>query len=70
MKRVVFVSELGEGLGHVSRLLPIAKRMKSHDIECIFVVSGYAEAFVEVQKAGFIVIPGPPSKFAPLSREN
>ena len=68
MNRVVFVSELGEGLGHVSRLLPIAKRMKSDGFECIFVVSHYEAAFREVQNAGFLVVPGPPVRMAPLKR--
>ena len=63
MNRIGFVSEMGEGLGHVSRLLELAMPLRAMGYDCIFIVSDIIVAGAKVQNAGFDVIPGPPKKY-------
>ena len=65
MNWVVFVSEMGEGLGHMSRRLPVAKRIK------LMVFSAYLSFHIMKQhsvrfKMQDFVIPGSPVWMAPL----
>jgi hypothetical protein len=56
---VLFAWELGDGLGHVSRLLRIADRLRSAGLACRFVVRNLELAGRAVQSAGFEVLQSP-----------
>ena len=58
-KTIVFVSEMGEGLGHVLRLLTLAENLQKQDFNCIFLVSDLLRAGAKVQQSGFDVIAAP-----------
>lgn len=59
MKRVLFAWELGDGLGHVSRLLPIASILKDNGVECAFVVRNLIVTHSMIAHAGFRVFQAP-----------
>ena len=65
-KTIVFVSEMGEGLGHVSRLLQLAENLQKQDFNCIFLVSDLLRAGAKVQQSGFNVIAAPNIGLSPL----
>jgi UDP:flavonoid glycosyltransferase YjiC (YdhE family) len=60
MARILFAWELGEGLGHVQRLLPIALRMRSLGHDCVFAVRNIYNAHGLLIRHGFPALPGPP----------
>ncbi len=60
MARILFAWELGEGLGHVQRLLPIALRMRSLGHDCVFAVRNIYNAHGVLGRHGFAALPGPP----------
>ncbi len=62
MSRIVFVSEMGDGHGHISTLIGLAEPMRAMGHDCVFIVSDIFGAGVQAQRAGFDVIPGPPKK--------
>lgn len=57
--RVLLAWELGDGLGHVSRLIPIAERLRAAGYECIFAVRTIENAQKALAKAGFKMIQAP-----------
>ncbi|UUX48399.1 hypothetical protein NUH88_13350 [Nisaea acidiphila] len=59
MKRVLLAWELGDGLGHVSRLLPIASALKEHGVECAFAVRNLIVTHPLIARAGFPVFHAP-----------
>ena len=65
-KKIVFVSEMGEGLGHVSRLLIIAENLRKQGYQCIFLVSDLRLAGAKAQQSGFDVIAAPNVRLSPL----
>lgn len=58
-RSVLFVWELGEGLGHVSRLIRIADRLRQQGVLCRFAVRQLELAGRAVQNAGFDILQAP-----------
>lgn len=58
-RSVLFAWELGDGLGHVSRLLRIAEALRARGVVCRFAVRHLELAGRAVQKAGFEVLQAP-----------
>lgn len=56
---VLFAWELGDGLGHVTRLLRIAERLRDRGVRCRFAVRHLELAGRAVQNAGFEVLQAP-----------
>lgn len=56
---ILFAWELGDGLGHVSRLLRIAERLRERGLKCRFAVRQLELAGRAVQNAGFEVLQAP-----------
>ena len=63
MARIALAWEIGGGLGHVSRLLVVAKRFRELGHECIFVFSDIEIAGALVQAEGFEVLPAPKASY-------
>ncbi|MEQ9331486.1 nucleotide disphospho-sugar-binding domain-containing protein [Thalassobaculum sp.] len=63
---VLFAWELGDGLGHVSRLLRIAERLRSAGMACRFVVRNLELAGRAAQSAGFEVLQAPIARVEPI----
>lgn len=62
-QRAVFVWELGDGLGHASRLLRIADGLSRDDgVECVFVVRNLEVGGAFVRRRGFTVLQAPMSR--------
>lgn len=59
MKTVLFAWELGDGLGHVSRLLPIAKALRAEGVRCVFAVRNLVNCHPLVAREGFPVFAAP-----------
>lgn len=59
MKRILLAWELGDGLGHVTRLLPIARELRAIGHACIFAVRNLGPASKLVQDVGFDVLQAP-----------
>lgn len=59
MKRVLFAWELGDGLGHVSRLLPIANILRDNGVECAFAVRNLIVTHSMIAREGFRVFQTP-----------
>ncbi|MFG1424851.1 glycosyltransferase family protein [Roseixanthobacter glucoisosaccharinicivorans] len=59
MGRVLLAWELGEGLGHVSRLLPVAQELKRHGHECIFAVRDLGLAAMRLADTDFPLFQAP-----------
>ena len=59
MARVLLGWELGDGLGHVSRLLPIALKLREASHECLFAVRNLAAPFRTLEAQGFKVLQAP-----------
>lgn len=59
MARILFAWELGEGLGHVQRLLPIALRMRSLGHDCVFAVRNIYNAHGVLARHGFPTLQSP-----------
>lgn len=63
---VLFAWELGDGLGHVSRLLRIAERLRRLGFESVFAVRNMEPAGIVVDAAGFPVLQAPVARVAPI----
>jgi len=59
MARVLLGWELGSGLGHVGKLLPIARALASHGHEPILVLRNVVETWPLLQNSGFTVLQAP-----------
>lgn len=59
MKKVLFAWELGDGLGHVSRLLPIANILRDNGVECAFVVRNLIVTHSMIAGEGYRVFQAP-----------
>lgn len=59
MKKVLFAWELGDGLGHVSRLLPIANILRDNGVECAFVVRNLIVTHSMIVREGYKVFQAP-----------
>lgn len=59
MKKVLFAWELGDGLGHVSRLLPIANILRDNGVECAFVVRNLIVTHSMIAREGYKVFQAP-----------
>ncbi len=59
MARILLAWELGDGFGHVTRLLPIARRLTDAGHECIFAVRDVVMAWPLLADAGFWVLQAP-----------
>ncbi|MFG1397061.1 glycosyltransferase family protein [Roseixanthobacter pseudopolyaromaticivorans] len=59
MGRVLFAWELGEGLGHVSRLLPVAQELVKRGHECVFAVRDLGLAATRLADHGFTLMQAP-----------
>ncbi len=53
MATVLFAWELGDGLGHVNRLLPIARSLAAEGHTCVFAVRNLLTCHASVSGAGF-----------------
>lgn len=60
MSKIVLAWELGDGLGHVTRLLKIARALRTHGHDCIIVARDIETAGIIAQRAGFDTIAAPP----------
>jgi len=58
-RTVLFGWELGAGLGHVRRLLPLAKALAAHGCRPVFAVRDAAEGVAELRGASFPVLQAP-----------
>lgn len=59
---------MGQGLGHVSRLLTIADYLQKQEYQCIFLVSDLGLAGAKAQQSGFDVIAAPNVGLSPLQQ--
>lgn len=58
--------ELGDGLGHVTRLLRIAERLRAAGVRCRFAVRNLELAGRVVQAAGFDILQSPLARVEPI----
>ncbi|EDP63535.1 probable glycosyl transferase [alpha proteobacterium BAL199] len=65
-RTVLFAWELGDGLGHVSRLIKIAERLRDAGVRCRFAVRQLELAGRAVQSAGFEVLQAPLARVEPI----
>ncbi|WP_193188773.1 glycosyltransferase [Nisaea sediminum] len=59
MTRVLFAWELGDGFGHVNRLLPIARVLKEKGVTCAFAVRNLTVTHPVIARDGFRVFQCP-----------
>lgn len=59
MARILLAWELGDGLGHVMRLLPLARRLKAAGHECVFAVRTVPTSYGVIARDGFPVLQAP-----------
>jgi len=59
VKRVLFAWELGDGFGHVNRLLPIARVLKENGVTCAFAVRNLTVTHPVIARDGFRVFQSP-----------
>ena len=64
--KVLLAWELGDGLGHVTRLLRIAERLRDAGVKCQFAVRNLELAGRVVQTAGFDVLQAPLARVEPI----
>ena len=57
--RVLLAWELGDGHGHISRLLPLARRLKAAGAECVFAVRDLTNAQTLLDTSGFRFVQAP-----------
>lgn len=65
-RTALFVWELGDGLGHVNRLLRIAERLRAERVDCRFVVRNIETAGREVRSHGFEILQAPIATIEPI----
>jgi UDP:flavonoid glycosyltransferase YjiC (YdhE family) len=61
-KRVLFGWELGDGLGHVSRMIPVARAFRDQGFECVFAIKALQAAYPLLESLGYPVVPAPRMK--------
>lgn len=66
MTTALLVWELGDGLGHVTRLIKIAERLTQKNVRCLFVVRNIELAGKYVRDRGFEVIQSPIATIDPI----
>lgn len=66
MARVLLAWELGDGFGHVTRLVPIARRLRQAGHECVFAMRGLDNAHTVLASEGFRLIQAPYAVPRPL----
>lgn len=59
MSRVLFAWELGSGMGHVTRLLPLADALHEHGVEPVFAVKMLVETSTALDGRGWPVLQAP-----------
>jgi UDP:flavonoid glycosyltransferase YjiC (YdhE family) len=59
MARVLLAWELGDGFGHVTRLLPVARRLREAGHDCIFAVRSLENSHVVLAPEGFTFLQAP-----------
>ncbi|MSP88766.1 MAG: hypothetical protein EXQ92_08150 [Alphaproteobacteria bacterium] len=59
MARILLAWELGDGLGHVMRLLPLARRLKADGHDCVFAVRTVPTSYGVIVRDGFPVLQAP-----------
>lgn len=59
MTRVLLIWELGDGLGHVSRLVTIAERLRDEGMECLILSRNIEQSGAYVQSRGFPLLQTP-----------
>ncbi|MFZ6646148.1 glycosyltransferase [Undibacterium sp. TJN25] len=59
MKKIVIAWELGSGLGHILRLVPLVERFIQQDCEVVLVLRDLTHAHLFSQKPGCVVLPAP-----------
>lgn len=64
--RAVFVWELGDGLGHASRLLRIADRLRQDGVESLFVLRNIEVGGAFVKRRGYPILQAPVSRVEPI----
>lgn len=65
-RRVVFIWELGDGLGHATRLLRIAEKLRDDGADCVFVVTNLEVGGAYIARHGFDVLQGPIPRIAAI----
>lgn len=58
-RRILFIWELGDGLGHVSRLLPLARRLKATGATCMFAVRNVENSHKVLDGTGIDMLQAP-----------
>ena len=66
MRTALLIWELGDGLGHVTRLIKIAERLTLQNVRCLFVVRNIELAGKYVRDRGFEVIQSPIAIIDPI----
>jgi UDP:flavonoid glycosyltransferase YjiC (YdhE family) len=59
MARILLAWELGDGLGHIMRLLPLAKRLRQAGHDCVFAVRNVPTSYGVIAREGFPVLQAP-----------
>ncbi|HEY0836692.1 MAG TPA: nucleotide disphospho-sugar-binding domain-containing protein [Azospirillum sp.] len=59
MARVLLAWELGDGFGHVTRLLPVARRLRAAGHDCVFAVRSLDNSHVALAPEGFTFVQAP-----------
>ncbi len=72
MSRIFFVWELGEGFGHLNRLLPVASALRDRGHEVVLAARHLPRADAAFGRRGFTVVPAPiwpgrPSRRLPMA---
>ena len=57
--RILFIWELGDGLGHVSRMLPLARRLKDSGATCMFAVRNIENSHKVLDGTGMAMLQAP-----------
>lgn len=65
-RTALFIWELGDGLGHITRLLRIAEGLRRDGVRCLFVVRNIEVAGAVVLKHGFDVLQAPVARVEPI----
>ena len=58
-RRILFIWELGDGLGHVSRILPLARRLKQAGEVCMFAVRNVENSHKLLGETGMTMLQAP-----------
>ncbi|WP_029008238.1 nucleotide disphospho-sugar-binding domain-containing protein [Azospirillum halopraeferens] len=59
MARVLLAWELGDGFGHVTRLVPIARRLRDAGHDCVFAMRSLDNAHTVLDREGFRLVQAP-----------